>query len=123
MDKEIEIWCDEQIKALLLTAPDGVLQVKNFVLSKQDFLDLTNIAQNHVRVHQFTRKRLAQHERAKIITDKEQGFYSVNYLASLIKDHKEFEEEGKNLFIEIIHKANVNDKIYDLSHETFVGDE
>lgn len=46
MDTEIDEWVDQQIKDLLAANKDGVLRVdeKKFYLSRQDFLDLTNIA-------------------------------------------------------------------------------
>ncbi len=86
MDTEIDEWVDRQIKDLLAANKDGVLRVdeKKFYLSRQDFLDLTNIAQNHVRVHQYNRRTSEQVVRTQII--KEKGFDSEEYLDLLIEN-------------------------------------
>ena len=121
LDKEIEKWTNDQIQALLKATPNNVLQTFNFALSREDFLDVTNIAQNYTRVRQFTKRRTAQQTRIELI--KKHGFDSSVYLAKLIEDQRSFEAEEKELFNGIIQKLNINDKIYEVSFESFVGDE
>lgn len=67
LDARISSWVDEQIAALLKTSPNNVLQTHNFALSHEDFLDVTNIAQNYVRVKQFTNRQQRQRDRLEVI--------------------------------------------------------
>ena len=84
LDKLIEKWTDDQVKALIRDAPGNVLQTFNFSLSKEDFLDVTSIAQNYTCVRQFTKRRNLQNTRLELI--KAHGFDSAVYLAKLIQD-------------------------------------
>lgn len=72
-------------------------------------------------MRQFTKRRAAQQTRLDII--KAHGFESSVYLAKLIEDQRSFESEERELFHGVITKLNINDKIYEVSFESFVGDE
>jgi hypothetical protein len=84
LDVRITKWVNEQVSALLRANPNNVLQTHNFALSHEDFLDVTNIAQNYVRVKQFTNRQQRQSERLDLI--KKEGYGSGAYLARLIDD-------------------------------------
>jgi hypothetical protein len=54
---------------------------------------------------------------------KQEGFSSAAYLGRLIDDQQTQGEEDKEMFSHIMDKLQVNDKIYEVSFETYVGDE
>jgi hypothetical protein len=82
---------------------------------------VTNIAQNFVRVKQFSKRQQAQQNRLELI--KLHGFHSEEYLDRLIEDQASFEDEDKEMFNQIMAKLKVDSKIYEMSFEHYVGDE
>lgn len=70
---------------------------------------------------QFTARQKLQKDRLDLI--KTHGFGSSEYLDKLIDHQAIVEAAEKEIVTECLKKLKVDDKIYELSYETFVGDE